>query len=184
MCRYAFKIYKFHYVCFRCKKTFKQPPVDDILLRIKKDKVYHELNGKSIKKVGQVFTKKEINSLKELSNEIENRTIKCPECSNLMVNLGKDFKAPKISATKEWKIIEGLYRIGKTFFSCGCDGIGYIPQNERDYKDYLEKVLTDYQDSIKFYQNVSFEEYPDKIERINYWSEKRLKIELEIKNLN
>jgi len=157
--------------------------VDDILLRIKKDKVYHELNGKSIRKVGQVFTKKEKISLKELSDEIENRTVKCPECSNVMANLGHDFKAPKISAKKEWEIIKGLYRIGKTFFSCGCDGTGYIPQNEIDYKDYLEKVFSDYEDSIKFYQNSTPEEYPDKIERINYWSQKKLKIKTELKTL-
>ena len=183
MCRYAFKTYKFHYVCFRCRKTFKQTPVDDILLRIKKDKVYHELNGKSIRKVGQVFTKKEKISLKELSDEIENRTVKCPECSNVIANLGHDFKAPKISAKKEWEIIQGLYRTGKTFFSCGCDGIGYIPQNEKDYKDYLEKVFSDYEDSIKFYKNSTPEEYPDKMERINYWSQKKLKIKTELKTL-
>jgi len=183
MCRYALKTYKFHYVCFKCRKTFKQPPVDDILLRIKKDKVYQELNGKSIRKVGQVFTKKETNSLKELCDEIESRIIKCPECTEAMVNLGHDFKAPKVSAKKEWEIIEGLYRIGKTFFSCGCDGIGYIPQNEKDYKGYLEKVSTDYENSIKFYQNATPEEYPDRIERMNYWSEKKLKIETELKTL-
>ena len=157
--------------------------MDDILLRIKKDKVYHELNGKSIRKVGQVFTKKETSSLKELSDEIENRTVKCPECTQTMANLGHDFKAPKVSAKKEWKIVEGLYKIGKTFFSCGCDGIGYIPQNEKDYKDYLEKVLTDYEKSIKFYQNVTPEEYLDRIERMNYWSEKKLKIQTELKTL-
>lgn len=73
--------------------------------------------------------------------------------------------------------------MGKTFFSCGCDGIGYIPQNEKDYKNYLEKVLTDYENSIKFYQNSTSEEYLDRIERINYWSEKKLKIQTELKTL-
>lgn len=180
MCRYAFKTYKFHYVCFRCRKTFKQTPVDDILLRIKKDKVYYDMNGKSINKVGQVFTKKENKSLIELSESISNRNIKCPECAYTMANLGHDFKAPKVSAKKEWEIIEGLYRIGKTFLSCGCDGIGYIPKNEKDYKDYLKNVLTDYNDSIKYYQNITSEEYPDKMERINYWSEKKMKLETEL----
>jgi len=63
------------------------------------------------------------------------------------------------------------------------DVIGYIPQNEKDYKDYLEKVLTDYENSIKFYQNATPEEYSDKIERMNYWSEKKLKIQTELKTL-
>ncbi|ANF51524.1 hypothetical protein A0O34_13865 [Chryseobacterium glaciei] len=181
MCRYAGKTYKCHYVCFKCRKSFKQADSDDILLRIKKDKVYHELNGKSIRKVGQVFTKSERNKLVELVHEIENRDIKCPECGNLMADLGRDFKAPKKTAIKEWKIVEGLFKLGKRFHTCGCDGIGYIPQNPKDYEVYLQKALKEYQDSIIYYQGKTEAEYPDKMERINYWNERILNVKSEMK---
>lgn len=181
MCRYAGKTYKCHYVCFKCRKSFKQADSDDILLRIKKDKVYHELNGKSIRKVGQVFTKSERNKLAELVHEIENRDIKCSECGNLMADLGRDFKAPKKTAIKEWKIVEGLFKLGKRFHTCGCDGIGYIPQNPKDYEIYLQKALKEYQDSIIYYQDKTEAEYPDKMERINYWNERMLNVKSEMK---
>lgn len=181
MCRYARKTYKSHYVCFECRKSFKQAHSDDILLRIKKDKVYHELNEKSIQKVGQVFTKLERNKLAELVSEIENRDRKCPECRALMADLGLDFKAPKKTAIKKWKIVEGLFKLGKCFLSCGCDGIGYIPQNPKDYEVYLQKVLKEYEDSIVYYQNKTETEYPDKMERINYWNERILNVKNEMK---
>lgn len=101
------------------QKSFNQTDVDDILVRIRKDKIYYELNGKSIKKAGQVFTKMERHTLNELRAEIENRPIKCPECGNLMADLGREFKAPKKTAVKEWKIVEGLYEIGEIFIPVG-----------------------------------------------------------------
>lgn len=182
MCRYAGKTYKSHYACFSCRKSFKQIDSYDILARIEKDKIYHEFNGKSIRKVGQVFTKKERNKLDELIFEIENRPIKCPECGSLMADLGRDFKAPKKTATKEWKIIEGLYQIGKVFHTCGCDGIGYIPQNSKDYEVYLKNRLEEYQGNLVSYQNLSKTEFPDKIERTNYWAHQILKIKVEMVN--
>lgn len=151
------------------------------MLRIKKDKVYHELNGKSIQKVGQVFTKLERNKLAELVTEIENRDRKCPECRAVMADLGLDFKAPKKTAIKKWKIVEGLFKLGKCFLSCGCDGIGYIPQNPKDYEVYLQKSLKEYEDSIVYYQNKTETEYPDKMERINYWNERILNVKNEMK---
>ena len=182
MCRYAAKIYKSHYACFSCRKSFKQTDSYDILARIEKDKIYHELNGKSIQKVGQVFTKKERNKLEELISEIENRSIKCPECGNLMADLGRDFKAPKKTAIKEWKIVEGLYKTGKVFHTCGCDGIGYIPQNLKDYEVYLRNMLKEYQNYLVTCQNVTEAEFPDKMERVNYWTNKISKIKTEMIN--
>jgi DNA-directed RNA polymerase subunit RPC12/RpoP len=180
MCRYAGKTYKSNYACFKCRKSFKQVNPNDILLRIKKDKVFHELNGKSVRKIGQVFTKAERSKLSELVSEIESRPIKCPECGNLMADLGKDFRVPKKTAIKEWKILEGLFKVGKYFYSCGCDGIGYIPQNLNDYKVYLKKALKEYRDYIIFYQDKTELEYPDKLERIKYWSDKMLDVRNEM----
>lgn len=180
MCRYAGKTYKSHYACFSCRKSFKQTDSYDILARIEKDKVYHEPNGKSIRKVGPIFTKKERNKLDELISEIENRPIKCPKCGNVMADLGREFKAPKKTAIKEWKIIEGLYKIGKVFHTCGCDGIGYIPQNPKDYEVYLRNILEGYQNHLISCQKNTLTEFPDKIERANYWESQILKIKSEM----
>lgn len=172
MCRYAEKTYKSHYACFQCRKVFKQPDAYDILKRIRKEKIYHEPDGKSIRKVGALFTKAQCDQLDGLISEIESRIIKCPECSSTMADLGKDFKAPPKTAVKEWKIIESLFKIGKSFHSCGCDGIGYIPQNPKDYEIYLKAALHSYQESLASYQNRSIEECADKMEAVNYWSDK------------
>ncbi|NIF04274.1 hypothetical protein F3J23_02375 [Chryseobacterium sp. Tr-659] len=180
MCRYAGKTYKSHYACFKCRKAFKQPDADDILRRLRKEKVYHEPDGKSIRRIGYVFTKTETEELQKIVSEIENRTIKCPECSNIMADLGKDFKAPKKTAIKEWKIIEGLFKTGKCFHTCGCEGIGYIPKSPGDYKIYLKTMLQSYQESLISCQNKPIETFPDKNEEINYWSDKILKIKTEI----
>jgi hypothetical protein len=180
MCRYACKTYKSHYVCFECRKTFKQAHVSDILLRIKKDKVYHGLNGKSIKKVGQVFTKGERKKLEELTAEIRQRRITCPQCAGPMADLGLDFKAPKKTAVKAWKIVEGLVTIGKEFYSCGCDGIGYIPKNPRDYEIYLTKVLKAYDGHLKWNQARTPEDCGNKNAILAYWTGKINTVEAEI----
>ncbi|CAD0220909.1 hypothetical protein KYG33_09985 [Chryseobacterium sp. D764] len=180
MCRYARKTYKSHYVCFKCRKSFKQPDAYDIIQRIEKEKIYHNPNGKSIRKVGHVFTKAETKELEKMVSDIENRTVKCPECSNVMADLGKDFKAPKKTAVKEWRIVESLFKTGKCFHSCGCDGIGYIPKNPKDYETYLNTILKTYQEYLTACQKIHLEECPKKIEEIKYWSENIQKIKTEI----
>lgn len=182
MCRYARKTYKSHYVCFKCRKSFKQPDTYDIIKRIEKEKVYHEPDGNSIRKVGYVFTKAEAKELEKIVSDIENRTVKCPECSSVMADLGKDFKAPKKTAVKEWKIVESLFKTGKCFHSCGCDGIGYIPKNPKDYETYLNDVLKTYQEHLASCQKNSIEEFPKKNEEINYWSDKIQIIKTEIRD--
>jgi len=179
MCRYARKTYKSHYTCFKCKKSFKQADTDDILSRIKKEKVYHQTDG-TIRNVGDVFTKAKKEELDELTKEIKSRQIKCPECGNLMADLGKDFKAPKKTAVKEWKIVEGLFRIGRCFHSCGCDGIGYIPQKPADYEQYLKNILNEYESYIVNSQRKTEKEFPERREYINFWSEKIDNIKAEI----
>src|SRR5687767_11532876 len=94
------------------------------------------------------------------------------ECGVYMADLGLDFKSPKQSSVKKWKIIEGLYTIGKCFYSCGCNGIGYIPQNPKDYELYLQSALDDYENQIANYQNKTLNECRNKAERIKYWSRK------------
>lgn len=180
MCRYAGKTYKSHFVCFRCRKSFKQTHSSDILERVRKDKYFNKIRGVNIRNVSRIFIKKEHDQLEKVISEIENREIKCPECSSLMADLGLDFKAPKKSAAKEWKIVESLYRIGKVFHSCGCEGPGYIPQNLKDYEEYLMDRLEMYKNYQSVYQNSSEEDFPDKMERVIYWSQKVIRLQDEI----
>lgn len=179
MCRYAVKTYKSHYICFNCRKSFKQTHTGDILSRIKKDKIYHQPDGE-IREVGDVFTKAKKEELNALTEEINSRQIKCPECGNLMADLGRDFKAPKKTAVKEWKIVEGLFKIGRCFHSCGCDGIGYIPQKPKEYEQYLRNTLEEYESYIISSQNKTDEEFPDKREYINFWAEKISSVKAEM----
>ncbi|WP_343663870.1 hypothetical protein [Chryseobacterium mucoviscidosis] len=180
MCRYAGKTYKSHFVCFRCRKSFKQTHSSDILERVRKDKYFHKISRGNIRNVSRIFVKKEQDQLEKVISEIENREIKCPEYSSLMADLGLDFKAPKKSTAKEWKIVESLYRIGKVFHSCGCEGPGYIPQNLKDYEEYLMDRLEMYNNYQRVYQNSSEKDFPDKMERVIYWSQKIIRVQDEI----
>jgi hypothetical protein len=176
MCRYAFKTYKSHFACFNCRKTFKQAPYSDLLQRIGKSQYYNKLRQKP----GNQLTEKEMSQLADFDKNYTDREIKCPECGYYMADLGLDYKSPKKTAIKEWKIIEGLYVIGKSFHNCGCNGIGFIPKNHKDYEIYLKNVLHDYEKSITYYQNKTLVEYPDKAERIGYWKDKVTTIKIEL----
>jgi hypothetical protein len=118
-----------------------------------------------------------------MDKNYKDREIKCPECGNYMADLGLDFKSPKKNAIKEWKIIQELYTIGISFHSCGCQGIGYIPQNPKQYKLYLNNILREYENSIAYYQKQTPGECRDKTERIKYWSERTETIKAELERL-
>jgi len=176
MCRYAFKTYKSHFGCFKCRKTFKQAPFADLLKRIGKADHYEKLRRKPIKQLSD----NEVAMLADIDKNYRDREIKCPQCGNYMADLGLDFKSPKQTAVKEWRIIEGLYTIGKSFYSCGCNGIGYIPQNPNDYEAYLQNVLKGYQEQIAFLQNKPLSECRDKAEQVRYWSDQVQTIKAEL----
>ena len=75
----------------------------------------------------------------------ENETpAKCPECSNLMADMGMDFESPKKNNVKAWEHISLLYTVGVTFHSCGCSGPGYIPSNADDLIQHFVKIKKTY----------------------------------------
>ncbi|WP_312846713.1 hypothetical protein [Chryseobacterium oranimense] len=78
---------------------------------------------------------------------------KCPQCGELMANMGLDFKSPAKNDDKKWQHIKSLYRVGITFHSCGCSGPGYIPEDKENLISYLEKIRSDYQESLTFWRN-------------------------------
>lgn len=75
----------------------------------------------------------------ELSNaEIQNRKFKCPQCSEIMRDMGHDFKAPKQDDFKQWLKVQILYNNGFTYHSCGCDGPGYRPAKLSEVQDFIK----------------------------------------------
>ena len=110
MCRYAFHTYRDHFACFRCRKAFKQ-------WQWESGRETYWKTGSRLRYAPRVFT--------------------CPECSDTMVNMGLDFRAPKKDEREAWQILEALYAQGYTFGNCGC-GSGYSPPDRlRDVPKWL-----------------------------------------------
>ena len=67
---------------------------------------------------------------------------KCPQCSGEMVDIGKDFKAPKQTDLKQWQKVEILYQHGFTYHSCGCCGPGLRPKELSEVEAFLADKLS------------------------------------------
>ncbi|MCG8573675.1 MAG: hypothetical protein MI810_02230 [Flavobacteriales bacterium] len=178
MCRYAFKSYKPHYVCFDCRKTFKQPILEDIIMQngdwdSYKQAYFHEKSEKAIK-----FRQNNPELIRRFEKQYRNKKYLCPDCGLEMNSIGLDFKAPKKHKVKEWEIVRSMYKIGRTFHSCGCDGPGYIPTNLKDYLSYLEKVKVDYETRLKD-RSIS-EDEEQLAEYIDYWETKLKLVNIEV----
>jgi hypothetical protein len=68
--------------------------------------------------------------------------VKCPDCEGEMVNLGKDLRLPKKDKKEEWSAIEYLANNNFNFFTCGCYGIGVVPQNLHEAHNLIEQKRT------------------------------------------
>lgn len=90
---------------------------------------------------------------------------KCPDCGNLMANMGLDFEAPKKKAVKEWKHIEDLYEAGITFHSCGCSGPGFVPKDRDQLLAYLEEQRDCYLEHRLFWARRAEPENPSQSEK-------------------
>lgn len=67
------------------------------------------------------------------------RTVKCPDCSRPMFSMGRDFKAPRRSATKQWEKVRRLREASIAFESCGCVGPGNRPATLREVVPFIEQ---------------------------------------------
>jgi hypothetical protein len=67
----------------------------------------------------------------------------CPHCRVEMVDLGRDFRAPRKAATAQWEKVRRLVTAGLRFDSCGCSGPGYRPRTLSDVKSQLRQRRTD-----------------------------------------
>ncbi len=73
----------------------------------------------------------------------EAKTVKdfhCPNCRTLMVNLGRDLRLPKKDEDEQWQCIKYLVDNNYNIYSCGCQGIGFIPHK---IEDAIELVKND-----------------------------------------
>jgi hypothetical protein len=75
---------------------------------------------------------------------------KCPQCGELMANMGLDFAAPKKDDLKQWEHIKHLFTVGIAFHSCGCSGPGYIPNTKEALIVYFKNILNEYQNQLAF----------------------------------
>lgn len=78
---------------------------------------------------------------------------KCPECGELMANMGLDFESPKKDDFKKWEHLKSLYSVGITFHSCGCSGPGYIPNSKEAIIQYFEEIKSTYLKNMEFWRN-------------------------------
>lgn len=178
MCRYAFHSYKPHYVCFNCRKTFKQPILEEIVIQNGDWDAFKRtyLNYNSEK--ARNFRKDNPSVVARLEKLYKNKKYICPDCGGEMNNIGLDFKAPKKHKVKEWEIVKSMYQLGNTFHSCGCEGPGYIPKNKIDYLLYLDTIKIGYEEKLnQRSKDFSASELQDYLE---YWKSKLDSINFEI----
>lgn len=143
------------------------------------------------------------------NDKSESALAKCPECGNLLADMGLDFKSPPKDNIKAWKYVSELYEFGITFHSCGCSGPGYIPKDRETllshlkdthqrYVENLREWLTFYEPTNKQerelmkqkgqipyapYQVAKGKQNVSKQEVIAYWTEKIKTIEQRINNI-
>lgn len=88
-------------------------------------------------------------------NRDDKRTVeaKCPQCRQLMADMGLDFASPPKDNIKAWMHLKTLYTVGITFHSCGCSGPRYIPRSTEQLIEYLEDIKQTYLGHLAFWRN-------------------------------
>jgi hypothetical protein len=117
MCRYGFKKYKETYACFKCQIGFKRPNLFDV-----DSHTFNTLskNSKDVPKQAKDF--------------------RCPNCSTLMINLGRDLRLPKKEQHEQWQCIKYLVDNKYNIYSCGCQGIGFVPHKMEEAIELVANV--------------------------------------------
>ncbi len=92
-----------------------------------------------------------VDVLDGLSNTDVEIPAKCPECSELMANMGLDFEAPRKKDIKAWQHLSTLYEVGIAFHSCGCSGPGFIPTDSNELINHLSKIKLVYLEHQHFW---------------------------------
>lgn len=66
----------------------------------------------------------------------------CPRCGQHMVDVGRDFKAPRRANAGQWRKVRMLTAAGISFDSCGCTGPGPRPRTLAEAKTQLRHRRT------------------------------------------
>ena len=85
------------------------------------------------------------------ADSLEKVPAKCPECSELMADMGMDFKAPKKTDLQAWKHLKNLFQVGIAFHSCGCTGPGYVPRDNAELIAHFEEIKQNYLENQRFW---------------------------------
>ena len=112
MCRYGFSTYKQTWSCFACRKSFKKTNFIDYLNQTNQLETYRRLTRS--RKESEKLQAQERYGTTEVAIEAKyyQKISICPDCGGPMANMGMDFKSPKMSDTRAWKIIAGMHKIG------------------------------------------------------------------------
>ncbi|MCL9806575.1 hypothetical protein NAT51_13650 [Flavobacterium amniphilum] len=117
------------------------------------------------------------------SDEDQEIQAKCPQCSTLMANMGKDFAAPKKDNIKQWELLKSIYSVGINFHSCGCSGPGYIPNSKESLIAHFNEILNEYHGHLKYWQ-LKKEPGNNTEKEKQYWLEKIKEAEDKLNILN
>jgi hypothetical protein len=74
------------------------------------------------------------------SNGTEAKDFHCPNCRTLMVNLGRDLRLPKNDENEQWQCIKYLVDNRYNIYSCGCQGIGFVPHKMEEAIELVASV--------------------------------------------
>ncbi|WP_243739779.1 hypothetical protein [Flavobacterium chryseum] len=99
----------------------------------------------------KTFKRRLINDIKRGEKSV--LEAKCPQCAELMANMGLDFESPKKDDLKKWEHIKSLYSVGIGFHSCGCSGPGYIPNSKEKLIEYFDELRGIYLKNIDFWRS-------------------------------
>lgn len=143
MCRYAFYNYKHTYGCFKCQVGFKRRNLSDVQPELL-DKISKE--SRAAKERGEEYV-------------YDGNEAKCPNCGGEMANLGRDLRLPAKTKNEQWACIKYLVDNKYNIYSCGCQGIGFVPHKMEDaitlvaeYKNKYKTYLKEQEIKEKFAQ--------------------------------
>jgi hypothetical protein len=73
-------------------------------------------------------------------NATEAKDFHCPNCGTEMANLGRDLRLPAKHKDEEWACIKYLVEHKYNIYSCGCQGIGFVPHKMEDAIELVKSV--------------------------------------------
>lgn len=181
MCRYAFKRYKSHHVCFDCRKQFKRPPLEDLLAQQGKLDLLRRLREAHHRPADRARVERQTGTtLAALSAEYHALVERCPQCGGTMADLGLDFKPPPSSAIRVWARIKAVHRLGHQWRTCGCDGPGFIPATGPELIAYLSSRQKLFRANIHRIERDDTLSPEQRVEQLGYWSERVRQLEAEL----